>query len=86
MDINQTIDDISQDDSDETYIFKLFVTGASPNSTRAVSNIKQICDSYLTGRYELEIVDVYQQKVMAESEQIIALPLLIKNIPYLKED
>ena len=67
--------------NDETYLLKLFVTGASPNSTRAISNIKKICESKLEGRYELEIVDVYQQPLMAESEQIIALPLLIKKMP-----
>ena len=67
--------------NDETYLLKLFVTGASPNSTRAISNIKNICESKLEGRYELEIIDVYQQPLMAETEQIIALPLLIKKMP-----
>ena len=67
--------------NDEPYLLKLFVTGASPNSTRAISNIKNICESKLEGRYELEIIDVYQQPLMAETEQIIALPLLIKKMP-----
>jgi circadian clock protein KaiB len=67
--------------NDEPYLLKLFVTGASPNSIRAISNIKNICESKLEGRYELEIIDVYQQPLMAESEQIIALPLLIKKMP-----
>jgi circadian clock protein KaiB len=67
--------------NDETYFFKLFVTGASPNSTRAITNIKSICETKLVGRYELEIIDVYQQPLMAESEQIIALPLLVKKMP-----
>ena len=48
---------------------------------RAVTNIKQICDDYLKDNYELEIIDVYQQKEVAEKEQIIALPLLIKKMP-----
>ena len=81
MDTNQPIDDVCENDGDETYILKLFVTGASPNSTKSISNIKQICESYLPGKYDLEIVDVYQQKSMAENEQIIALPLLIKKYP-----
>jgi len=63
------------------YILKLYITGASPNSTRAVSNIKSICETHLKGRYELEIIDVYQQIAIAQTEQIIALPLLIKLSP-----
>ena len=65
----------------DTYLFRLFITGASPNSARAVANIRQICESYLKDNYVLEIVDVYQQKEIAEKEQLIALPLLIKKQP-----
>jgi circadian clock protein KaiB len=65
----------------DTYLFRLFITGASPNSARAVANIRQICESYLKDNYVLEIVDVYQQKEIAEREQLIALPLLIKKQP-----
>jgi circadian clock protein KaiB len=60
---------------------RLFVTGASANSLKAISNLKQICEKHLKGKYSLEIIDVYQQKSLAESEQIIALPLLIKTLP-----
>ncbi|WP_229209802.1 circadian clock KaiB family protein [Dyadobacter koreensis] len=66
---------------DDRYVLRLFVTGASTNSVRAISNIKQICEEYIPDRYSLEIIDVYQQKKIAESEQIIALPLLIKSFP-----
>ncbi len=68
-------------DEDELYFIKLFVTGASPNSARAISNIKSICEARLKGRYNLEIIDVYQQPLLAEKEQIIALPLLVKKFP-----
>jgi len=68
-------------EKDERYILKLFVTGASTNSVRAISNIKQICEEHLRNKYSLEIIDVYQQKKIAESEQLIALPLLIKSFP-----
>jgi circadian clock protein KaiB len=64
-----------------SYVLRLLVTGASPNSTRAISNLKEICETHLKGKYELEIIDVYQQPFIAESEQIIALPLLIKKSP-----
>ena len=63
------------------YVLRLFVTGASPNSIRAISNLKEICEAHLQGRYLLEIIDVYQQPAMAKEQQIIALPLLIKKLP-----
>ena len=66
---------------DDKYVLRLFVTGASTNSVRAISNIKQICEEYIADRYTLEIIDVYQQKEVAKSEQLIALPLLIKSFP-----
>jgi circadian clock protein KaiB len=71
------------DDFNEPSVFllKLYVTGASSNSTRAVSNLKTLCEAHLKDNYELEIIDVHQQPLMAESEQIIALPLLIKKSP-----
>jgi circadian clock protein KaiB len=63
------------------YIFRLFVTGASPNSVRAIANTKSICEEYCKKNYDLEIIDVYQQPVIASQENIIALPLLIKKYP-----
>lgn len=65
----------------EDYVLRLYITGATPNSLRAVANIKRLCEEYLTGRYSLEIIDVYQQADIAEKEQLIALPLLIKKRP-----
>jgi circadian clock protein KaiB len=65
----------------EIYRLRLFVTGASPNSTRAIANLKKICEAHLNGNYELEIIDVYQQPLIAQTEQIIALPMLIKKAP-----
>ena len=65
-------------------MMRLFVTGASPNSMRAISNLKKICEEYLKGHYELEIIDVYQRPIVAMQEQIIALPMLIKTAPGLE--
>jgi len=67
--------------SKSIYVMQLFVTGASPNSARAISNVKKICEEYLKDRYELEIIDVYQQPSVAIDEQVIALPMLIKKAP-----
>jgi circadian clock protein KaiB len=66
---------------ENVYRLRLFVTGATPNSTRAIANIKEFCETHLSGKYELDIVDVYQQPLIAEKEQIIALPMLIKRFP-----
>lgn len=60
---------------------KLFVTGASPNSARAIANLKSICEQHLTNRYDLEIIDVYQQPLNAQNEHVIALPMLVKSFP-----
>lgn len=64
------------------YVLRLFITGATPNSSRAISNLKEICETYLKGNYELEIIDVYQQPLIVKNEQIIALPLLVKKSPF----
>ena len=63
------------------YILRLFVTGATPNSVRAINNINEICEQHLKGNYRLEIVDVYQQAEIAEKEQLLALPMLLKKLP-----
>ena len=64
-----------------SFQLKLFVTGASPNSARAVANLKVICEKYLNEKYELEIIDVYQQPLKTTGIQIIALPMLLKSLP-----
>jgi circadian clock protein KaiB len=63
------------------YILRLFVTGASPNSIKAITNIQMICDKHIREQYTLEIIDIYQEAALAEKEQLIALPLLIKKQP-----
>jgi len=65
----------------EHYVLRLYVTGATPKSLQAIENIKRICEQHLKGRYSLEVVDVYQQPVLAKGEQIIAAPTLIKFLP-----
>jgi circadian clock protein KaiB len=71
-----------QQSGTEKYVLRLYITGMTPNSKRAVENVKKICEEYLKGRYELEIIDIYQQPSLAEGEQIIAAPTLIKKLPH----
>lgn len=59
----------------------LYITGASPNSARAIENISAICEQYLPGKHTLHIIDVHQEPELAAREQIIALPLLIRKSP-----
>jgi circadian clock protein KaiB len=56
-------------------------SGMTPRSARAVKNLQEICDEYLEGRYDLEVVDIYQQPVLTKGEQIIAAPTLLKKLP-----
>ncbi|HUJ19559.1 MAG TPA: circadian clock KaiB family protein [Nitrospirota bacterium] len=63
------------------YVLKLYITGSTPRSTKAIMNIRQICEEHLKGHYELDIIDVFQQPVLAKGEQIIAAPTLIKKLP-----
>ena len=65
----------------DRYILRLYVTGMTSRSSRAVGNLKAICDEYLEGRYDLEVIDIYQQPVLTKGEQIIAAPTLIKKLP-----
>jgi circadian clock protein KaiB len=60
---------------------RLYVAGLSRLSLRAIENLKKICEENLQGRYELEVIDIYQQPVLAQGEQIIAVPTLIKKLP-----
>ena len=73
------------DTGEERYLFRLFVTGILPNSVRAVANTKAICEEYLNDRYELEIIDIYQQPALAIAEGIIAIPMLVKRFPLPEE-
>ena len=67
--------------SDDSYKLRLFVTGMTPRSTEALANIKEICERHLRGKYELEVIDIYQQPELAAEEQIVAAPTLLKKLP-----
>jgi circadian clock protein KaiB len=65
----------------ERYILKLYVTGLTSRSAHAVENLRTFCEKHLAGRYELQIIDIYQQPELARTEQIVAVPTLIKKLP-----
>lgn len=66
---------------EERYVLRLYVAGATAKSARAIANIKAICEEHLQGRYQLEVIDIYQQPEATRDEQVIAAPTLIKELP-----
>jgi len=74
---DQTAADVGHD----KYKLRLFITGTTARSVLAISNLKKICEEYLEGKYELEVIDLYQNPLLAREEQIIAAPTLIKKLP-----
>jgi circadian clock protein KaiB len=62
-------------------MLRLYVTGTTPASARAIEKVRAICEEHLQGRYELEVIDIYQMPTLAKDHQIIATPTLIKVLP-----
>lgn len=63
------------------YIFKLYVTGRTPRSERAIANLHRLCESALPGAYEIAVIDVLEQPHLAEQDHILATPTLVKQVP-----
>jgi len=68
-------------DAIQHYQLRLYVTGTTLRSSQAISNIRALCDEFLPGHYDLEVIDIYQQPTAAAQEQIIAAPTLVKELP-----
>src|ERR1700689_2099234 len=67
--------------SDGKWAMRLYVAGQSPRSTAAIANLRRICDEYVPGKYEVEIVDLLRNPELAKSDQIVAIPTLVKKLP-----
>lgn len=65
----------------EKYVFRLYVANSKPKSLRAINQIKNLCEERLKGRYELEVIDIYQHPELLEEDQVFASPTLIKKLP-----
>jgi circadian clock protein KaiB len=63
------------------YLLRLFVTGSTPRSARAIQNIRALCEEKLRGRYDLAVIDIYQHPEQAKPEQIVVTPTLVKKLP-----
>lgn len=66
---------------DGKYVLRLYVAGMNPKSVQAIDNIKRICEEYLPGKYQLDVIDIYQYPIFAKDGQIVAAPTLIKELP-----
>ena len=80
-DIRASFERAARKPPSDRYVLRLYVTGMTARSSRAVNNLRAICDEYLEGRYDLEVIDIYQQPVLTKGEQIVAAPTLIKKLP-----
>ena len=65
----------------EKYVLRLYVTGMTPRSTRAIKCVRDVCEQHLAGQYDLEIIDVYQTPARLMQDQIVAIPTLVKCAP-----
>ena len=83
--MNATTRLVNYDEDTETYKLRLFITGTSPVSVRAINNLQAILDQYLKNKYELEIIDVHQQPELVKDEDVTAVPMLIKKQPLPKK-
>ena len=63
------------------YVLRLFVTGTTPRSARAISNLRRVCEEHLKGEYDLQVIDIYQKPTAAKEFQIVAAPTLVKMLP-----
>ncbi len=66
----------------QRFVLRLYVTGNTVRSGQAIANIRSLCEEYLADRYDLQVVDVYQQPDEAAKDQVIAAPTLIKELPF----
>ena len=80
-DTTQAFEKSSDGQPQERYVLRLYVTGMTPRSTKAFATIKALCEEHLQGRYDLEVIDIYQHPQLAKDEQIIAVPTLVKKLP-----
>ncbi|MDN7011449.1 thiol-disulfide isomerase [Methanoculleus sp. FWC-SCC3] len=73
--------ELALEETDARYVLRLYVTGMTPRSQKAIESIKEISEEHLAGRYDLEVIDIYQQPERAQEAQVVATPTLIKQLP-----
>jgi circadian clock protein KaiB len=72
---------VSSPDSTKAYVLRLYIAGQTPKSILAIANLREICETHLQGRYEIEIIDLLENPRLAQGDQILALPTLVRRLP-----
>jgi circadian clock protein KaiB len=67
--------------SSSEYLLRLYVAGQTPKSIQAFANLKEICETHLKGRYQIEVVDLIENPALARGDQILALPAVVRQLP-----
>ncbi len=80
-DATQGFEDALAQRGAERYVLRLYVSGSTARSQIAIANLKRVCEEHLPGRYDLQVIDVYQQPQLAAGDQVIAVPTLVKELP-----
>jgi circadian clock protein KaiB len=81
VDAIDTLESALREKENNHYVLRLYVSGMTSNSLRAIENVRKICSEYLAGRCQMEIIDIYQQPALAKERQIVAAPTLVKEHP-----
>ncbi len=81
VDVAAALERASKAGRKERYVLRLYVAGINPRSSEAIRSITSLCEQQLSGRYDLKVIDIYQQPTLAKGEQIIAAPTLIRKLP-----
>jgi len=71
----------SEGNDPDRYVLLLYITGMTRRSALAIANVRAICEAHLRGRYDIEVIDLYEQPLLAKGDQILAAPTLIKKLP-----
>lgn len=79
--VKEALEEAGRKSKSQQYTLRLYVAGVTPRSQEAIRAVKAMCEEHLAGRYDLEVVDIYQQPKLARDEQILAAPTLIKRLP-----
>ena len=77
----RALETVTRERAKGPYLLRLYVTGMTAASSRAIERAREICDKRLRGRYQLEVIDLYQLPALAKDHQIVATPTLIKVLP-----
>src|SRR4051812_23131684 len=70
-----------KEEQEAEYVLRLYVAGNTPKSITAINNLNTYCEEYLEGRYQIEVIDLLQKPQLAEGDQILAIPTLVRKVP-----